>query len=136
VTIDNEIVGRIGAGLAILLGVTHDDDEHDVEFLADKCVNLRIFRDGEGKMNRSLLDIKGEALIVSQFTLYGDARKGRRPSFVDAALPVHAIPLYERFISAVQSAGIRTACGRFGADMLVDIKNSGPVTLMIESRKA
>lgn len=136
VTIAHETVGRIGTGLVILLGVTHDDDERDVVFLADKCVNLRIFRDDEDKMNRSLLDIKGEALIVSQFTLYGDARKGRRPSFVDAALPVHAIPLYEKFISAVQSAGIITSSGRFGADMLVDIKNCGPVTLMIESRKA
>ena len=136
VMIDHETVGSIGGGLVILLGVTHDDDERDVEFLADKCVNLRIFRDDEDKMNRSLLDVKGEALIISQFTLYGDARKGRRPSFVDAALPVHAVPLYEKFISAVQSAGISTASGRFGADMLVEIKNCGPVTLMLESRKA
>lgn len=135
VTIDGKVVGSIGPGLMILLGITHDDDERDVDYLADKCVNLRIFRDDDDKMNRSLLEVKGEALIVSQFTLYGDATKGRRPSFVDAALPEHAIPLYENFIKAVTATGVSVASGEFGADMLVDIKNHGPVTLMLESKK-
>ncbi|MFA7230317.1 MAG: D-aminoacyl-tRNA deacylase [Victivallaceae bacterium] len=135
VTVGGKTIGSIGAGLMILLGITHDDDERDVDYLADKCVNLRIFRDDDDKMNRSLLEVKGEALIVSQFTLYGDASKGRRPSFVDAALPEHAIPLYENFIKAVAAAGVSVATGEFGADMLVDIKNHGPVTLMLESKK-
>jgi D-tyrosyl-tRNA(Tyr) deacylase len=135
VTIAGEMVGKIGPGLVILLGVTHDDDERDVAYLADKCVNLRIFRDEQDKMNRSLLDVLGEALIISQFTLYGDTRKGRRPSFVDAALPEHAVPLYEKFIKAVEDQGVKVATGRFGADMLVDIQNHGPVTLMVESKK-
>jgi D-tyrosyl-tRNA(Tyr) deacylase len=135
VTIAGEMVGKIGPGLVILLGVTHDDDERDVAYLADKCINLRIFRDEQDKMNRSLLDVAGEALIISQFTLYGDTRKGRRPSFVDAALPEHAVPLYEKFIKAVEEQGIKVATGRFGADMLVDIQNHGPVTLMVESKK-
>jgi D-tyrosyl-tRNA(Tyr) deacylase len=135
VEIAGKTVGCIDAGLVILLGVTHDDDASDVRYLADKCVNLRIFRDDDDKMNRSLLDEKGGALIVSQFTLYGDSRKGRRPSFADAALPEHAIPLYERFIEEVRGYGINVASGEFGADMLVRISNHGPVTLMLESRK-
>ncbi|QSH42160.1 D-aminoacyl-tRNA deacylase [Lentisphaerota bacterium ZTH] len=135
VSINEELAGEIGEGMVILLGVTHDDNERDVEYLAEKCVNLRIFRDENDRMNRSLLDIGGEALIVSQFTLYGDARKGRRPSFIDAALPEHAIPLYENFIESVKNKGIKVATGEFGADMSVNIRNHGPVTLMVESRK-
>jgi D-tyrosyl-tRNA(Tyr) deacylase len=102
--------------------------------MAEKCVHLRVFNDADGKMNRSLLEVGGAALIVSQFTLYGDARKGRRPSYTDAARPEHAIPLYERFVAAVRAAGIPVATGRFGATMQVEIHNDGPVTLMVESR--
>ncbi len=134
VKIADKTVGKTGHGLVILLGITHDDTEADVKYLADKCVNLRIFCDDDDKMNRSLLDIDGEALIISQFTLYGDARKGRRPGFSGAARPDHAIPLYEKFVQAVKDCKIKVATGEFGAKMLVDIKNDGPVTLMLESR--
>jgi len=134
VAIDGEITGKIGEGLVILLGITHSDTPEDVNFLAEKCVKLRIFRDENDKMNRSLLDVQGSALIISQFTLYGDASKGRRPSFTEAARPEQAIPLYEKFIAAVSAAGVKVASGRFGADMLVDIKNNGPVTILVESR--
>jgi D-tyrosyl-tRNA(Tyr) deacylase len=134
VKIADKTVGKIDEGLVILLGITHDDAEEDVGYLADKCINLRIFCDENDKMNLSLLDIKGEALIISQFTLYGDARKGRRPGFSDAARPEHAIPLYEKFIEAVKKKQIKVATGEFGASMLVDIKNEGPVTLMLESK--
>lgn len=133
VTIENSVVGKIGQGLLILLGITHSDTLKEVSFVADKCANLRIFKDGEDKMNLSLLDIGGEALVVSQFTLYGDARKGRRPGFTDAARPEHAIPLYEKFIEELRTAGINTATGQFGAEMQVDLCNSGPVTIMIET---
>jgi len=135
VSIAGDVVGSIGRGVVVLLGVTHDDDEQDCRYLADKVVNLRIFSDEDGKMNLSLLDVAGEALIVSQFTLYGDSRKGRRPSYTDAALPDKALPLYEMFIREVEKCGIRVATGCFGADMLVKICNDGPVTLMAESKK-
>lgn len=134
VKISDRTVGKIGQGLVILLGITHDDTEVDVKFIADKCVNLRIFCDEDDKMNRSLLDIGGEALIISQFTLYGDACKGRRPGFSEAARPDHAIPLYEKFVEKVKNHKIKVATGEFGAKMLVDIKNDGPVTLMLESK--
>ncbi len=134
VKISGKIVGKIEQGLVVLLGITHDDTETDVKFLADKCVNLRIFCDDDDKMNRSLLDIEGEALIISQFTLYGDARKGRRPGFSEAACPDHAIPLYEKFVETVKRHKVKVATGEFGAKMLVDIKNDGPVTLMLESK--
>ena len=134
VKIDDKIVGKISHGLVILLGITHEDSEADVKFLADKCVNLRVFCDEDDKMNRSLLDIGGEALIISQFTLYGDTRKGRRPGFSEAARPGQAIPLYEKFVQAIKDCKIKVATGEFGAKMLVDIKNDGPVTLMLESR--
>ena len=133
VEIDGECVGEIGAGMVILLGVTHTDTPDDVRFLAKKCVELRIFEDEAGKMNRSLSEIGGGALIVSQFTLYGDASHGRRPSFTGAARPEHAIPLYEAFIAAVKEFGVPVSTGRFGADMQVTIHNDGPVTLMLES---
>lgn len=136
VSIDGEAVGAIGKGLVILFGVTHDDTEADCRYLADKVANLRVFSDSEGKMNLSLLETGGEALIISQFTLYGDSRKGRRPSYTDAALPERAIPLYEMFIREMEALGIKVATGRFGADMLVDIHNDGPVTLMVESKKS
>jgi len=136
VKIDGHEVGRIGNGLVILLGVTHDDDEKHCRYLAEKCANLRIFSDADGKMNLSLLEIGGQALIISQFTLYGDSRKGRRPSYTDAAEPSLAIPLYEMFIKEMRGYGISVATGRFGADMAVEIHNDGPVTLMVESRQA
>jgi D-tyrosyl-tRNA(Tyr) deacylase len=135
VAIEGSIVGKIGAGLVILLGISHDDGEAEAKYLADKCAKLRIFCDDNDKMNRSLLDINGEALIISQFTLYGDASRGRRPGFSDAARPEHAIPLYEKFISEVEKPGVKVATGKFGASMLVDIKNNGPVTMMLESKK-
>jgi len=134
VKIDDKTVGKIGQGLVVLLGITHEDTEADVKYLAEKCVNLRIFCDEAGKMNRSVLDVKGEALIISQFTLYGDTRKGRRPGFSEAAQPDQAIPLYEKFVQAVKDYKIQVATGEFGAKMLVDIKNDGPVTLMLESK--
>lgn len=134
VTIDGECCGAIGAGLNILVGITHSDTEADAKYLAEKCVYLRIFEDEAGKMNRSLLDIGGEALIISQFTLYGDTTQGRRPFFGDAARPEIAEPLYEKFIGFVKASGVKVATGRFGADMKVEIQNDGPVTLMIESK--
>ncbi|MBO5307089.1 MAG: D-tyrosyl-tRNA(Tyr) deacylase [Lentisphaeria bacterium] len=134
VTIDGECCGAIGAGLNILVGITHSDTEADAKYLAEKCVCLRIFEDEAGKMNRSLLDIGGEALIISQFTLYGDTTQGRRPFFGDAARPEIAEPLYEKFIGFVKASGVKVATGRFGADMKVEIQNDGPVTLMIESK--
>lgn len=132
VRVENKIVGKIGRGLLVFLGITHTDSEKKAQFLADKVANLRVFEDSEEKMNRSLKDINGSALIVSQFTLYGDADNGRRPSFTEAARPEKAIPLYEYFISEVKKAGINTQAGIFGAKMQVSLVNSGPVTIMIE----
>jgi len=134
VSIAGEKAGEIAAGLVILLGVRNGDEEKDVKFLAAKCANLRIFPDENGNMNRSLLDVGGEALIISQFTLYGNTRKGRRPSFIDAARPEISEPLYEEFIKQVRAQGIKVATGRFGATMVVEIHNDGPVTLMLESK--
>lgn len=134
VDVAGEQIGEIGKGLVILLGVTHSDTEKDAAFLAEKCMNLRIFEDDAGKMNRSLLDVGGEALIISQFTLYGDASHGRRPSFTEAARPEVAIPLYEKFVELCRGYGVRVATGRFGAEMLVSIRNDGPVTILAESR--
>ena len=133
VTIDCRIHGKISSGLVILLGITHADSADDVDYLVNKCLNLRIFGDEDKRMNQSLLDIQGEVLIVSQFTLYGNAAKGRRPSFTDAAEPQHALELYERFVAAVKAAGISVATGKFGAEMVVSIVNDGPVTMMLES---
>jgi len=134
VKVDNEVIGKIGHGLLIFVGVTHTDTEKDVSFLAEKAVNLRIFNDHEGKMNRSLLNVSGEVLIVSQFTLYGDAQKGRRPSFTEAAGPDLANALYLEFISEVEKSGVKTATGIFGADMKVELLNDGPVTIIIDSK--
>ena len=133
VTIDGDIVGHIGRGLLILVGIQASDGSTEISFLADKLVNLRIFPDDDDKMNRSLLDIGGELLVVSQFTLYGDCRKGRRPSFIDAAGPDHAIPIYERFVEQLRASGLKVETGRFGANMQVDLRNDGPVTLIIDS---
>lgn len=133
VTIDGEVVGAIGPGLVILLGVKTGNTSTDVKWLADKCVNLRIFSDADGKFNLSALDIGAEVLVVSQFTLYGDCRKGRRPSFVTAAPPEISEPLYEEFVATVQAHGLQTQTGRFGAMMRVEIQNDGPVTLMVDT---
>lgn len=133
VTIEGEVVGKIDRGLLVLVGINKTDGDAQINFLADKLVNLRIFPDNADKMNRSLLDMGGEFLVVSQFTLYGDCRKGRRPSFVDAAGPDHAIPIYERFIAKLRESGLKVESGRFGANMQVDLRNDGPVTLIIDS---
>ncbi len=132
VTIADETVGAIGPGLLILLGVTHTDTADSARWLAEKIAGLRIFNDADGKMNRDLADFGGAMLIVSQFTLYGDSRKGKRPSFIDAAPPAVAIPVYEEFINSVKGLGITVATGRFGADMKVELVNDGPVTLIVE----
>ena len=135
VTVDGQIVGQIGQGLLILLGVGHDDSEAQVKTLVEKIVHLRIFGDDEGKMNRSLLDISGQALVVSQFTLYADTRKGRRPSFVEAAPPAIAENLVERFKTAIAAYGIQVESGIFGAHMDVALVNDGPVTIMLDSEQ-
>ena len=136
VTVDDEVVGQIKQGLLVLLGVTHEDTSKDVDYMVDKVINLRIFEDEEGKMNLSLKDIGGEVLAVSQFTLYGDARRGRRPSFSDAARPEVANPLYEEFVKKVRDLGINVGTGKFGAHMMVYLTNDGPVTILLESGKS
>ena len=135
VTVDGKVLGEIGNGLLVLLGVTHTDTEKEVNWMASKVKDLRIFEDAEGKMNLGLEDIKGELLVISQFTLYGNCIKGRRPGFTDAARPDLAEPLYEKFLEKCRSFGIKTECGEFGADMKVDIKNDGPVTILLDSSK-
>lgn len=132
VRIDGIVVGEIGQGLMLLVGFTHNDTSREVSWITEKLLGLRIFSDDEGKMNRSVTDVGGSILVVSQFTLYGDARKGRRPSFVAAARPDVAIPLYREFLSAFAASGIQVGAGEFGADMKVEIVNDGPVTLMLE----
>jgi D-tyrosyl-tRNA(Tyr) deacylase len=134
VVVDGSVVGKIGPGLVVLLGVGQNDTEADAEYLASKIVGLRIFSDDAGKMNRSLLETGGGALIISQFTLWGDCRKGRRPSFVQAAPPDVAEQLYEYFVKLVADQGVETATGRFGAMMMVELVNDGPVTLIVESK--
>ena len=130
---DGKTIGAIGPGLLVLLGVGQSDTPAEVTQLVDKIVNLRVFADDQDKMNRSLLDIQGQMLVISQFTLWGDCRKGRRPSFVQAADPEVAEPLYERFVDEVRGQGVVTETGRFGAMMQVHLVNDGPVTLVIES---
>lgn len=135
VTIDGKMVGAIEQGLVILLGIRKGDTENEARYLAEKCVHLRIFEDNEQKFNRSLLEVNGGALVVSQFTLYGDTRKGRRPGFEAAARPEIAEPLYKFFVQEMRRFPIRVAEGVFGAMMLVEIHNDGPVTLMLESKE-
>jgi D-tyrosyl-tRNA(Tyr) deacylase len=132
VTVDRQTVGAIGHGLVVLLGVSRGDTEKAADILAEKITQLRIFEDGDGKMNRSLLDTGGGILVVSQFTLLGDCRKGRRPSFAQAAPPEQAEALYERFVRKVAQMGVHTATGRFRASMQVALTNDGPVTLILE----
>lgn len=135
VTIAGEETAAINGGLLILLGVTHGDGEAEVDYLAAKCAGLRIFRDDEDKMNRSVADVSGEVIVVSQFTLYADCRKGKRPAFVDAAPPETAIPLYERFVEKLRETGLRVGTGRFGADMQVSLLNDGPVTILMDTEE-
>lgn len=135
VRVGEEVVGKIGPGLVILLGVARNDSEQDVQILADKIVNLRIFADDKGKFNLSALDTQAEVLVVSQFTLLADTQKGRRPSFIDAAPPEMAEPLCQRFIDILRATGLKVETGRFREHMLVEIHNDGPVTLWLDSRK-
>lgn len=132
VKIDGQTISEIGKGLLILVGVGHEDGEKQVTFLAEKVANLRIFEDEQGKTNLSIQDVKGEVIVVSQFTLYADSRKGRRPSFTDAALPELAEPLVNQFVELLRRQGIPTQTGKFGAHMLVEIHNDGPVTIWLE----
>ena len=135
VTIDGLVVGDISQGLMVLLGVGKEDTEGDAAYLAEKIAGLRIFTDENDKMNLSVQDIGGGVLVVSQFTLYADCRKGKRPGFSDAALPETAIPLYEQFVENLKALGLVVATGQFGADMLVSIDNDGPVTILLDSKK-
>lgn len=135
VSVENEVVGAIDQGLVVLLGIGKEDTEKDLDYLLEKILGLRIFQDENDKMNLSLLDIKGELLVISQFTLYGDARKGRRPSFTDSAHPDIAEKFYLQFIQKAIARGVKTEKGVFGADMDVSLTNQGPVTIMVDSKK-
>ena len=135
VSVGGETVGEIGPGACVLVGVAKDDEESDAVSLADKVLGLRVFEDDAGKMNRSLIDTNGSVLAVSQFTLLGDARKGRRPSFTDAMEPDRANQLFERFCAACRAGGVAVSTGRFRADMLVEIANDGPVTILLDTKK-
>ncbi|WP_423799185.1 D-aminoacyl-tRNA deacylase [Neobacillus sp. SAB-20_R2A] len=134
VTVGGEVIGQIEKGLVLLVGVTHDDKIEDAAYLADKIVNLRIFEDANEKMNMSLLDVGGEILSVSQFTLYGDCSNGRRPSFIKAARPEYAVEIYETFNHLLREKGVHVETGQFGAMMDVQLTNDGPVTLIVESK--
>lgn len=135
VSVEGEIRGQIGAGFLVLIGVEEGDGDADFRYIADKVPNLRVFEDEQGKMNRSLLDVGGEVLAVSQFTLLGDARGGRRPSFITAARPETADPMYERLVADWRARGIRVETGVFGAHMKVSLVNDGPVTILLDSRR-
>ncbi|GAA0747637.1 D-aminoacyl-tRNA deacylase [Clostridium oceanicum] len=135
VEVDGEVIGSIGKGLNVLLGISKEDSFEDIKYLKDKIVNLRIFEDENEKLNKSLLDIDGDIIIVSQFTLYGDCRKGRRPNFMGALGGNEAEKLYESFVSEVKKEVKNVATGKFGADMMVSIENDGPVTILVDSKK-
>ena len=135
VTVDGKVIGEIQRGLNVLLGIGQEDTEKDIEYLADKIVNLRIFEDSNNKMNLSLLDVKGELIVVSQFTLYGDCRKGKRPSYDKAARPEVAESMYNKFLDYLKKYDIKVQTGKFQAMMMVEIQNDGPVTLLIDSKK-
>jgi D-tyrosyl-tRNA(Tyr) deacylase len=135
VTVDGTVVGAIGRGLLVLLGVAEDDDEEDARTMADKIIGLRIFNDDQGKFNLALDDVGGAVLVISQFTLLGDCRRGRRPSFSTAARPEKAVPLYERVVELLRDRGVTVATGTFGAHMDVRLVNDGPVTILIDTKK-
>lgn len=135
VTVDERVTGEIGHGLMVLLGVEAKDTEKDLDYMVDKIPNLRIFEDADEKMNLSLLDVGGELLVVSQFTLLGDARKGRRPGFTDAARPEMANAMYEQLVARIAALGVKVETGQFQAHMMVDILNDGPVTILLDSHK-
>jgi D-tyrosyl-tRNA(Tyr) deacylase len=132
VSIEGRVAGAIGPGFCLLVGFTHDDTGERVDWMADKVAGLRLFADPDGKMNLGLAEVGGAVLVISQFTVYGDASKGRRPSFIAAARPETAIPLYQRFLGALRAHGLEVASGEFGADMQVEIHNDGPVTLILD----
>jgi len=134
VSVDGKITGEIGKGLVILLGIKNGDTPSDAKYLVEKCIHLRIFEDDAGKMNRSALEVNGAFLVISQFTLYGDTRKGRRPSFIDAAPPEISEPVYQAFVAELRQQGCTVATGIFGAHMQVEIHNDGPVTVWIKSK--
>jgi D-aminoacyl-tRNA deacylase len=134
VSVGQEVTGQIQSGFVLLVGITHGDTEEEARYLADKVVNLRVFEDEDGKMNHSLLDVKGEILSISQFTLYGDCRKGRRPNFMEAAKPGQALQLYEFFNKVLREKGVKVETGVFGEMMDVKLTNDGPVTLILESK--
>ncbi|AND84170.1 D-tyrosyl-tRNA(Tyr) deacylase [Clostridium tyrobutyricum] len=135
VQVDGNIIGQIDAGLNVLLGISKEDNVSDIEYLKDKIINLRIFEDDHGKLNKSLMDVGGELLLISQFTLYGDCRKGRRPSFVEALSGDKSEKLYNEFVKQCKSTVKKVETGKFGADMLVTIENDGPVTILLDSKK-
>ncbi|WP_195989229.1 D-aminoacyl-tRNA deacylase [Clostridium sp. D53t1_180928_C8] len=135
VEVDGAIVGEINKGFNVLLGISKEDTEEDMKYIKDKIINLRIFSDENDKMNLSLLDIQGELLLISQFTLYGDARKGRRPNFMNALGGEEAKSFYDKFVEMMKETGLKVETGIFGADMKVDIKNDGPVTILLDSSK-
>lgn len=135
VVVDGKIVGSINKGINVLIGISCDDNEGDLKYIKDKIINLRIFEDENFKMNKSLMDIGGEILVISQFTLYGDCRKGRRPNFMAALGGEEAKKLYDQFVLMIKECGIKVETGIFGADMKVDIQNDGPVTILLDSKK-
>ena len=133
VAVDDKVIGRIGRGLVVLVGVKNNDSEADAEYVANKIINMRIFKDEKGKFNLSALDVGAELLVISQFTLYADTRRGRRPGFTDAARPEISVPLYERVVTLLRQSGLKVETGEFGAHMVVEIINDGPVTIMLDS---
>lgn len=135
VSVEGQVIGEIGNGLVVLLGISNEDEDKDIEYLCDKIVHLRIFEDVNGLMNESLIVKNAELLIVSQFTLYGDCRKGKRPSFIKAARPDKAEVLYNKFLSRIKQYGVKVEAGKFQAMMLVEINNDGPVTILLDSQK-
>ena len=135
VEVNGEIVGEINNGFNVLLGISKDDTEEDMKYIKEKIINLRVFSDENDKMNLSAADIGGGLLVISQFTLYGDCRRGKRPSFIRAARPEKAIPLYEAFLSRCRETGIHVECGEFGADMAVELVNDGPVTIIMDTEE-
>jgi D-aminoacyl-tRNA deacylase len=134
VTVEGNITGEIDFGFVLLVGITHEDSEKEAAYIADKIVNLRVFEDEEGKMNHSLLDVKGSVLSISQFTLYGDCRNGRRPNFINAAKPSHAEAIYDHFNTLLKEKGVKVETGVFGSMMDVQLINDGPVTIIVESK--